>query len=117
MSRKVITMEQKLAAVFADVARGRARAIQVCAELGISRDTNSRYRRGFAADGLAGLQPVHGHLNQPDTHRRADYRVDRDRPQGARTRGLGQRRVVPSTPGCSTTASTRCPRRAPSTGC
>jgi transposase InsO family protein len=57
MSRKVITMEQKLAAVFADVARGRVTVVQVCAELGISRDTYYRYRRQFAADGLAGLQP------------------------------------------------------------
>jgi transposase InsO family protein len=57
MSRKVVTMEQKLAAVFADVARGRATVTQVCAELGISRDTYYRYQRRFAADGLAGLQP------------------------------------------------------------
>jgi len=64
MSRKVVTMEQKLAAVFADVARGRATVVQVCAELGISRDTYYRYRRGFAADGLAGLQP---HSRAPKT--------------------------------------------------
>jgi transposase InsO family protein len=57
MSRKVVTMEQKLAAVFADVARGRATVTEVCAELGLSRDTYYRYRRRFAADGLAGLQP------------------------------------------------------------
>jgi transposase InsO family protein/transposase-like protein len=57
MSRKVVTMEQKLAAVFADVARGRATVTRVCAELGISRDTYYRYRRQLAADGLAGLQP------------------------------------------------------------
>jgi transposase InsO family protein len=57
MSRKVVAMEQKLAAVFADVARGRATVTQVCAELGISRDTFYRYRRRFAAEGLAGLQP------------------------------------------------------------
>lgn len=56
MSRKVVTMEQKLAAVFADVARGRTTATQVCAELGISRDTYYRYRRRFAVEGLAGLQ-------------------------------------------------------------
>jgi transposase InsO family protein len=56
MSRKVVTMEQKLSAVFADVARGRATVTQVCAELGISRDTYYRYRRRFAADGLPGLQ-------------------------------------------------------------
>ncbi|HEX2301671.1 MAG TPA: helix-turn-helix domain-containing protein, partial [Pseudonocardiaceae bacterium] len=57
MSRKVVTMEQKLAAVFADVARGRVTVVQVCAELGISRDTFYRYRRQFAEEGLAGLQP------------------------------------------------------------
>jgi transposase InsO family protein len=57
MSRKVVTMEQKLAAVFADVARGRATVTQVCAELGISRDTYYRYRRRFATQGLTGLQP------------------------------------------------------------
>jgi transposase InsO family protein len=57
MSRKVVTMEQKLAAVFADVARGRATVTQVCAELGISRDTYYRYRRRFAGEGLTGLQP------------------------------------------------------------
>jgi transposase InsO family protein len=57
MSRKVVAMEQKLAAVFADVARGRVTVTQVCAELGISRDTFYRYRRRFAEEGLAGLQP------------------------------------------------------------
>jgi transposase InsO family protein len=57
MSRKVITMEHKLAAVFADVAAGRATVTQVCAELGISRDSYYRYRQRFAEQGLAGLQP------------------------------------------------------------
>lgn len=57
MSRKVVTMEQKLAAVFADVARGRATVTQVCAELGISRDTYYRYRRRHSTQGLVGLQP------------------------------------------------------------
>jgi transposase InsO family protein len=56
MSRKVVTMEQKLAAVFADVACGRATVTQVCAELGLSRDTYYRYRRRFTEEGLAGLQ-------------------------------------------------------------
>ena len=58
MSRKVITMEHKLAAVFADVAAGRATVTQVCAELGISRDSYYRYRQRFAEQGLAGLQPA-----------------------------------------------------------
>jgi transposase InsO family protein len=57
MSRKVVTMEQKLAAVFADFAHGRATVTKVCAELGISRDTFYRYRRQFAAEGLTGLHP------------------------------------------------------------
>src|SRR4051794_1963862 len=56
MSRKVITMEQKLAAVFAEVAAGRASVTQVCAELGISRDSYYRYRQRFTVEGLAGLQ-------------------------------------------------------------
>jgi transposase InsO family protein len=55
MSRKVITMEQKLAAVFAEVACGRATVTQVCAELGISRDSYYRYRRRFTVEGLTGL--------------------------------------------------------------
>jgi transposase InsO family protein len=57
MSRKVVTMEQKLAAVFADVARGGVTVVQVSAELGMSRDTYYRYQRRFAEQGLAGLQP------------------------------------------------------------
>jgi transposase InsO family protein len=57
MSRKVITMEQKLAAVFADVDSGRRTVTQVCAEHDISRDTFYRYRRQFALEGLTGLQP------------------------------------------------------------
>jgi transposase InsO family protein len=56
MSRKVVTMEQKLAAVFADVDQGRSTVTRVCAELGISRDTYYRYRRRFSAEGLAGLR-------------------------------------------------------------
>ena len=57
MSRKVVPMEHKLAAVFADVARGRTTVTGVCAELGMSRDSFYRYRRQFAEQGLAGLQP------------------------------------------------------------
>jgi len=57
MRRKAVTMEQKLAAMFIGVAGGRASVTQVCAELGISRDTYYRYRRQFLAEGLAGLQP------------------------------------------------------------
>jgi len=57
MSRKVVTMEQKLAAVFADVAGSRATVTLVCAELGISRDTYYRCQRRFAAEGMTGLLP------------------------------------------------------------
>jgi transposase InsO family protein len=57
MRRKVVTMEQKLAAVFTDVARDRTSVVAVCAELGISRDSYYRYQRQFAEEGLAGLQP------------------------------------------------------------
>ena len=45
MSRKVVTMEHKLTAVFADVARGRRTVVAVCAELGPSRDSYYRCRR------------------------------------------------------------------------
>jgi len=64
MSRKVVTMEQKLAAVFADVARGGSTITQACVDLGISRDTYYRYRRRFILDGLAGLAP---HSRAPKT--------------------------------------------------
>jgi len=57
MGQKVVTMEQRLAAVFADVAAGRATVAQKCAELGISRDRFYVYRRRFAQEGLAGLAP------------------------------------------------------------
>ncbi|WP_280443489.1 IS481 family transposase [Nocardia brasiliensis] len=50
-------MEQRLAAVFAEVAAGRATVVGVCAELGISRDRFYVYRRRFAEEGLAGLVP------------------------------------------------------------
>lgn len=48
-------MEQKLQAVF--LARGTATVTQVCAELGISRQTFYQYRRRFAGEGLPGLLP------------------------------------------------------------
>jgi transposase InsO family protein len=56
MRRKAVTMEQKLAAMFTGIAGGRVPVTQVCAELGISRDTYYRYRRRFLAEGLTGLQ-------------------------------------------------------------
>lgn len=57
MSRKVITMEQKLAVLFADVASGRATVTGVCREANISRDTYYRLRRRWETEGLAGLLP------------------------------------------------------------
>jgi transposase InsO family protein len=58
MPQKVIAMEAKLAAVFAHglTAGRRPNVSAVCAELGISRQSYYKYRRRFAADGLAGLQ-------------------------------------------------------------
>jgi transposase InsO family protein len=57
MRRKAVTMEQKLAAMFTGIAGDRATVTQVCAELGISRDTYYRYRHRLLTEGLAGLQP------------------------------------------------------------
>jgi len=49
-------MEQKLAAVFADVAGSRATITLVCASWA-SRDTYYRCQRRFAAEGMTGLLP------------------------------------------------------------
>jgi transposase InsO family protein len=58
MARKVITMEQKLAAVLVREAAGYAVSVtEVCANLQISRQTYYRYRRRFQAEGLEGLAP------------------------------------------------------------
>jgi transposase InsO family protein len=57
MSRKVITMEQKLAVLFAAVAAGHKGVTQACREADISRDTYYRLRRGWETEGLAGLLP------------------------------------------------------------
>ena len=50
-------METKLAAMFASVAQGRESVTEVCARLGISRQTYYKYRRRLAAEGLDGLHP------------------------------------------------------------
>jgi transposase InsO family protein len=55
MGQKVVTMEQKMAAVF--TSSGTTSVTQACAELGISRQTYYHYRRRFAVEGLAGLVP------------------------------------------------------------
>lgn len=58
MAQKVITMEQKLAAVLVREAAGYAVSVtEVCANLEISRQTYYRYRRRFLAEGLDGLVP------------------------------------------------------------
>jgi transposase InsO family protein len=55
MGQKVVTMEQKLAAVFAAGQSGSVSVTQVCADNNISRQTYYRYRRRFQAEGLVGL--------------------------------------------------------------
>lgn len=56
MTRKVISMETKLAAIFARDAAGLVPNVKLlCAELGISRQTYYKYRRRYEAEGLAGL--------------------------------------------------------------
>jgi len=56
VAQKVISMQTKLAAVLARESAGEVvSVVQVCANLGISRDTYYRYRRRFAADGVDGL--------------------------------------------------------------
>src|SRR3712207_9167874 len=58
MPQKVISMDAKLSAVFARslTTDGHPNVSAVCAELGISRQSYYKYRRRFAAEGLAGLQ-------------------------------------------------------------
>lgn len=55
MAQKVVTMEDKLAAVFAS-AVGHVRVTALCAELGISRQTFYKYRRRWELEGVDGLQ-------------------------------------------------------------
>ena len=50
-------METKLAAVFASVEQGRESVIEVCARLGISRQSYYKYRRRLAVEGIEGLHP------------------------------------------------------------
>lgn len=56
MGQKVVTMEQKLAAVLIEAQAGKAVSVtEACERLGISRQTFYKYRRRFAEQGLAGL--------------------------------------------------------------
>lgn len=55
MAQKVVTMESKLRAVFADAKNRRVRVTEVCEELGISRETFYKYRRRWKEEGPAGL--------------------------------------------------------------
>jgi transposase InsO family protein len=56
MTRKVISMETKLAAIFSRDAAGLIPNVTaLCAQLGISRQTYYKYRRRFEVEGLAGL--------------------------------------------------------------
>lgn len=56
MGQEVVSMETKYAAVFASVEQGRESVSEVCARLGISRQTYYKYRRRFAVEGLDGLR-------------------------------------------------------------
>jgi hypothetical protein len=49
-------METKYAAMFASVDQGRESVTEVCARVGISRQTYYKYRRRFAVEGLDGLR-------------------------------------------------------------
>lgn len=58
MAQKVVWMESKLAAVLVDQAAGNAvSVVDVCANLGISRQTYYKYRKRFSVDGVSGLEP------------------------------------------------------------
>lgn len=58
MAQKVISMDAKLSAVFVRsvTTAGHPNVSAICVELGISRQSYYKYRRRFAAEGLAGLQ-------------------------------------------------------------
>jgi transposase-like protein len=57
MGQEAVSMETKLAAMFASVEQGRESVTEVCARLGISRQTYYKYRRRLAEEGLDGLHP------------------------------------------------------------
>jgi transposase-like protein len=64
MGRKEVSMETKLAAMFASVGQGRESVTEVCARLGISRQTYYKYRHRLATEGLEGL---HARSRRPDS--------------------------------------------------
>jgi hypothetical protein len=57
MGQKAVSMETKYAAMFASVEHGWESVTEVCARLGISRQTYYKYRRRLAVEGLEGLHP------------------------------------------------------------
>src|SRR5687767_4022151 len=58
MAERMVSMEVRLAiAAFELVDDGQAEVGEVCAQLGISRDTFYRYRRRFREQGWSGLLP------------------------------------------------------------
>src|SRR5687768_807064 len=58
MAERMVSMEIRLAiAAFQLVDDGTVTVTQVCADLGVSRDTYYRYRRRFEAEGWSGLLP------------------------------------------------------------
>jgi transposase InsO family protein len=57
MGQETVPMETKYAAMFASVGQGRESVSELCARLGISRQTYYKYRRRLAEEGLDGLHP------------------------------------------------------------
>ena len=57
MGTKEVTMEVKYAAIFASVQAGKESVTEVCARLGLSRNSYFKYRARFAGEGLEGLRP------------------------------------------------------------
>lgn len=60
MSRKVITMETKIAAMIAQIDAGVVTVIAACDGLGMSRQTYYKWQARFDAEGLSGLIELSG---------------------------------------------------------
>jgi transposase InsO family protein len=56
MGQEAVSMVMKYAAMFASVGQGRESVSEVCARLGISRQTYYKYRRRLVEEGLDGLR-------------------------------------------------------------